>query len=92
MRRADGSRYPIFFSQDGEATVMEAAFDEEVEALFNEAGVTVAKKPPSQSSKTQEWDKCTNFRDAKRELGEGILSSSSQYTLIIFSHTLTFVS
>jgi hypothetical protein len=66
LKDPDGVRYRNFLSTDGEACILNEAFDPEVIALFQEASIDYLKLGPSATKIQQPADASDGFRDAKK--------------------------
>jgi len=65
---SEGHPQRAVYSSDGEACILEEAFDDEVQQAFKDNCIDYIKKGPSLTSKQQEWDVSDNFKDTKAVL------------------------
>ena len=65
MRDENGNRYRNLLSTDGEACILNEAFDKIVLENFKEASIDYLKLGPSSTSSWQPWDVCDLFRGMK---------------------------
>lgn len=61
----NGDRFRNFLSTDGEACILNEAFDETVLERFKDASIDYLKLGPSSTSSWQPWDVCDLFRGIK---------------------------
>ena len=97
-----GSRHRSFLSTDGEACILNEAFDETVIENFKEAKIDYLKLGPSSTSSWQPWDVCDLFRGVKSGLSkvvkegidveDGLLRRSLMSYLVAFSSEYPHVS
>ena len=65
IKDEQGIRYRSFLSTDGEACILNEAFDETVLHGFKDASIDYLKLGPSSTSSWQPWDVCDLFRGTK---------------------------
>ena len=66
----DGARVRSFLSTDGEASILNEAFDNDIITPFAASNIDYLKLGPSVTSQWQPWDVCTLFRGNKSSLAK----------------------
>jgi hypothetical protein len=84
--RESAAAQDIFFSTDGEAIILNEAFDSHVLNLFDRNNVTYGKNGPSATSKTQAADVADTFRDWKTGLRYHTAQGTDTHNSLLQNH------